>query len=104
MSVLIKGAEKPTNCDVCFLADTNICWRACPLVEVPTPHGRLIDADKMLCDESEAFISAQVKLSKQATAESKALRQLNDVVHKKIQMLMIDTPTVIDAEAGNGEK
>lgn len=67
MSVLIKGMEMPKNCEGCDLADWyngNICCYAlrytvdvsemeqlhtmCPLVEVPTPHGRLIDADELL--------------------------------------------------------
>lgn len=56
MSVLIKGMTMPKNCNTCLLS----CSRSlvyigkgeernanCPLVEVPTPHGRLIDADKL---------------------------------------------------------
>ena len=65
MSVLIKGMEMPTNCDVCPFCDyasarcdavkgtphtpeSRYEKRAdfCPLVEIP-PHGRLIDADKL---------------------------------------------------------
>ena len=74
MSVLIKGMEMPTSCftcsykeygygDVskyyCSLLDACIgTWGErkiaterladCPLVEVPTPHGRLIDADEII--------------------------------------------------------
>jgi len=66
MSVLIKGMEKPKNCEGCNFAEwmngTIYCHciryatvisemeqllSLCPLVEVPTPHGRLIDADKI---------------------------------------------------------
>lgn len=74
MSILIKGVEMPENCiyldekantKFCFFCnhdDTPFCayrgaglgiederpdW--CPLVEVPTPHGRLIDADALQC-------------------------------------------------------
>ena len=58
MSVLIKGMNIPKSCAECdddmlrmvigcplYESDTA---RAvdCPLVELPTPHGRLIDADK----------------------------------------------------------
>ena len=57
MSVLIKGMEMPTNCRHCPCADdgSRYCKAAneyipmlgkpkfCPLIEVPTPHGRLID-------------------------------------------------------------
>jgi len=67
MSVLIKGFKVPKNCEDCRfcagLADTE--WgtcagcliddeyreasskSGCPLVEVPVPHGRLIDADEL---------------------------------------------------------
>ena len=65
MSVLIKGVEMPKTCHDCRLyeADIYFCEAAdrdvvmddayadngrcsfCPLVEVPTPHGRLVDAD-----------------------------------------------------------
>jgi hypothetical protein len=70
MSVLIKGMEMPDSCSVCLLVSRHNCGtfcRAlkawidddgevprdrrrddCPLVEVPTPHGRLIEGDKLL--------------------------------------------------------
>ena len=54
MSILIKGMEMPENCDTCPLSkwdSTNekfyCIFDNCPLVEVPTPHGRLIDADAL---------------------------------------------------------
>lgn len=73
MSILIKGMEMPKNCNECKfgtwsnLHQTAACKRHdfepcfkdhsreymekradfCPLVEVPTPHGDLIDADKL---------------------------------------------------------
>ena len=69
MSILIKGMEMPKNCADCPLNyDQMACgvtgtgwWsdsmvllnfdsakerlQDCPLIEIPTPHGRLIDAD-----------------------------------------------------------
>lgn len=65
MSVLIKGMEMPKHCWQCpFHDDMDDCillnqscmkvWGEtkhlddCPLVEVPTPHGRLIDADALM--------------------------------------------------------
>ena len=56
MGVYIKGMEMPHDCDSCKVSDILDCtlWKPmdigerhpeCPLVEVPTPHGRLIDAD-----------------------------------------------------------
>ena len=66
MSVLIKGMEMPKHCRSCkfsyfthdfsmkclFISEKcKIKGRLsdCPLVEVPTPHGRLIDADNLKC-------------------------------------------------------
>ena len=71
MSILIKGTKMPKNCEECqstlgLFADEcplfaefpkkfdfdpeiyhNRRYDGCPLVEIP-PHGRLIDADKLL--------------------------------------------------------
>lgn len=64
MSVLIKGMKMPEHCMSCDLCnpyvDEPYCRRFlrsvpkegrlkdCPLIEVPTPHGQLIDALKEL--------------------------------------------------------
>lgn len=68
MSILIKGMEKPKSCAICHFERDGFPdeWEmhclllhrkvgyygnnlrmptSCPIVEVPTPHGRLIDAD-----------------------------------------------------------
>ena len=67
MSVLIKGMKMPKGCDDCEklfwsnFRQVYACWltktaiavtdvtkernKDCPLVEIPTPHGRLIDVD-----------------------------------------------------------
>lgn len=49
---------------------------------------RLIDADLMAAEETGAFISAQAQITDTAT------RLVNEVIHKKIQMLLADAPTV----------
>ena len=64
MSLLIKGMEMPECCEVCPCYNwiEDICRitespndfsdariEDCPLVEVSTPHGRLIDADNLDC-------------------------------------------------------
>lgn len=49
---------------------------------------RLIDADRMAADESEAYMSAQVQI----TDDLKWL--VNFAAHSKIQKLIADTPTV----------
>lgn len=53
MGVYIKDMEMPKRCAGCFLRVGQCSKRIymenrpsdCPLVEVPEPHGRLIDAD-----------------------------------------------------------
>ena len=49
---------------------------------------RLIDADQMAVDESDAYMSAQVQI----TDDLKWL--VNFAAHSKIQKLIADTPTV----------
>lgn len=49
MSVLIKGMDMPKNCGKCFIGDRSLCANGCPLVEVPTPHGRLLDEKEVFC-------------------------------------------------------
>ena len=53
---------------------------------------RLIDADLMALNESEAYMSAQTKI------EDPILLGLNSVVHRKIQQLIAETPAVEAAE------
>jgi len=56
MAILIKGMEMPKNCAGCFLRVGQCSKRIymenrpsdCPLIEVPEPHGRLGDLDKLL--------------------------------------------------------
>jgi len=69
MIVIIKGMKFPKGCDSCDLVqdydeDSMCCpflrsesWYGaapdyrlehCPLIGIPTPHGRLIDADRFL--------------------------------------------------------
>ena len=53
MSILIHGMEMPQNCTEChvrcrlYLNGRKFRHPNCPLIEVLTPHGRLIDADKL---------------------------------------------------------
>ena len=64
MSVLIKGMEMPKSCGRCWFNKSSLSCAItgsyidrddenrerlddCPLVEVPEPHGRLIDKDRL---------------------------------------------------------
>lgn len=73
MSVYIRGMEMPESCEDCIFFTSKPVSRCtligniissfdddrlsdCPMVEVTTPHGRLIDADGVLawwCEEEE---------------------------------------------------
>ncbi len=66
MSILIQGMDMPKNCKECQLLAWGggyVCMASrtsmealmikarrkdCPLIEIPTPHGRLIDADELV--------------------------------------------------------
>ena len=68
MSVLINGMEMPSNCNNCPIVQTGymehycpvvkevmqgtdivrVRHSVCPLVEIPTPHGDLIDKDSVI--------------------------------------------------------
>ena len=64
MSAIIKGMKKSSACEWCkFICGSGIDWycgagrfmiydyksvhKDCPLINIPTPHGRLIDADEL---------------------------------------------------------
>lgn len=75
MSILIRGIEMPKRCEECRFYGVDCdagCWLEkqfvirkfkqakpdwCPLVEVPTPHGRLVDADELLKRKGDAYDS-----------------------------------------------
>lgn len=114
MSVLIKGMEMPNRCldcplmvsrdnDECIVqseADNEIAktWgdlRAnCPLVEVPTPHGRLGDLDK-LWDRIYNY-----------TDNEGAKMPFGDndfMIHRDSACELVeDAPTIIETEGSNG--
>ena len=90
MSIVIKGMDMPTNCADCPLSvigyseisgeQTRICFvipkhfpltihklQDCPLIEIPTPHGRLIDENDLIdhywyydADDEEGHFSRNV--------------------------------------------
>ena len=54
MSIIIKGMDMPKSCWECEIFGCSLRDKLahiedrnpdCPLVEIPTPHGRLIDRD-----------------------------------------------------------
>ena len=93
MSVLIKGMEMPKDCEHCRFCGIDVesgCWVKknwiirrvgenrpswCPLVDVPTPHGSLIDRDKLT---REQYMDGNIMVVEMDAIE--------------------DAPTVIEAE------
>ena len=92
MSILIKGMKMPEHCGYCRFAYDGICHALqvmrygketkdgklidCPLTEIPTPHGRLIDRDALI-----AAYDAQ-----------------HEGVAGRARKLMEEAPTIIEAE------
>ena len=93
MSILIKGMEMPENCDKCrfqsalrlycdampynFCGNTDDIERPdfCPLIEVPTPHGDLVDRTELLAEydrQHKGPAGGARRIMEQATAIIKA--------------------------------
>lgn len=114
MSVMIKGMEMPRGCNVCQLRD--LCFdyyvcrakklddgryldvddvvgrrhRCCPLVDIPTPHGRLIDADNLVKVLQNTLDNYPDNYNDEKTVE----KLIVTVCKRYIE----NTPTVIEAE------
>lgn len=111
MSILINGMDMPRKCSSCDLVRVileegyfdcalypQISWRYledipdfvtknCPLVEIPTPHGRLIDADQFLA------ILQDIK--------SKCIYDREAYIVNLIAEELEKAPTIIEAEGEN---
>lgn len=87
MGLLIKDIKLPRTGDFAYIVDNRLQIKDvnentiidCEYAEVPTPHGRLIDADKLL----ESF--------REALNEDRCFVNFSALVD--------DSPTVIEAEA-----
>ena len=110
MSVFIPGMEMPKDCDHCDLYSDCWCfalgpdWRKaynrpfagkrlddCPLVEVKTPHGRLIDADAF----EDAFIRYYLNQERQDHLMFAAVE-----IKQHLADMIADFPTIIEAKGG----
>ena len=112
MSILIKDMEMPKDCVSCRWHArwgceithlvTNVAQR-CPLVEIPTPHGRLIDADALYeqTAEWEAKALAQVeKHDPRVENETRGWAHWSVVLVERTAFKhdLMDAPTIIEAE------
>lgn len=104
MSILIKGMDMPDSCKECVCCKLDdafteyyCCadggWFAekgrredCPLIEVPTPHGDLIDREELLNDAGGVYTARP----------DEALKIQHEI--NKVLFAIQDAPTVIEAE------
>ena len=122
MSILIRGMEMPKSCWRCSLSqlyekprEMLVCKIThdevlrhkidgnCPLIEVPTPHGRLIDADALEVrkHEKEAYDTV-VALYKQKkfNANYEYYRGYSDGLVTASGLVRF-APTIIESEGKN---
>ena len=101
MSFIVKGMDIPKNCLECSysIERENICsitgggcdWNYkrsphCPLIEIPTPHGRLIDAE----DVKKKWEPVSDSLGTLAITECYFGSEWADE--------LVDVPTILEAE------
>ena len=109
MSILIKGMEMPQNCDKCrfqsalklycdampynFCGNTDDIERPdwCPLIEVPTPHGRLIDKTKLKRDLFVNFMGERIPFYDCDNFPT-------TLTYIDLHSILSEQPTVIEAE------
>lgn len=107
MSILIKGMEMPKDCTRCFFRDGPWCSAKmrmpvgyesihdirnedCPLVDVPTPHGKLVDADEL-----------RRKMYREAFETDTDMQKWDSgcwIRYKMLEQVLESTPTIIEAE------
>ena len=64
---------------------------------------RLIDADKFLCEEFEAYIAVQADIGANQGGLMEAKRLINEIVHRKLTQLIHDAETVhVDTDRPHG--
>lgn len=122
MSILIKGRQKPKNCLMCqfhgfggYKNELIVCSLTgrsevqpsnvpnCPIVEVPTPHGRLIDADVLYENTAEWEAQAFHMVIKTMNDEDKSeWRRWSWISAERsaFKYDVADAPTIIEAEEG----
>lgn len=103
MGIYIKGMMMPHDCDSCKVSDILDCtlWKPmdigerhpeCPLVEVPTPHGDLVDRDIL---EQEIINGIKAGNLEEGYEHYANINNMDDCVE-----CVKYTDTVIEAEDG----
>ena len=110
MSVTIKGIEMPKKCSECYVCcnymyvkiqkhptiasyiDPRPDW--CPLIEIPVPHGRLIDINDVI-SAKRPIVGKREK--------NYAMALYNAGWNAAIEAIIENAPTIIEAEDNNDE-
>lgn len=128
MSVMIKGMEMPKSCykfidgepkycpfldadDDCVILlkkgiYTETTWEdqysKCPLVELPTPHGRLIDADALIHElEYDIELEARYLDNFDGTHTERITSEVNKKIFETAIEILQKASTIIEAEGEN---
>lgn len=72
----------------------------CPLIEVPTPHGRLIDADAYHKEIRERYESAREWYKGANTDDIKARAESALITFTECSLTLRKMPTIIEGEYG----
>ena len=104
----IVPRQKPTACRNCHFMDRitydcklmrtkdypdfEIQYANCPLIEIPTPHGRLIDADALINELANMHVGGLEAIKKYTGADT-----WTSGLHTAWRTID-DAPTVIEAE------
>lgn len=115
MGVYIRDMEMPKECEFCFLVEKceqrhyemmkdedgdymlRLVKDNCPLVEVPTPHGRLIDADEIVKDlRHDVAVDQDMLDYEELTSAIREMTQADKVVKQNAAEIIESTPTVIE--------
>lgn len=107
MSILIKKMEMPKGCWACpfavgkhyeclFTKKSSNCGLItrpsdCPLIEVPTPHGRLIDKDKL---RRELFVNFNGERIPFYDCDNFP----TTLTYRDLHSILAEQPTIIEAE------
>lgn len=102
MNVIIKGMKMPKACEWCRFISGGLEWyceagqiqiydyktihKDCPLVAIPTPHGDLIDRDRLIA----------------VLKSTTAISQSDYDLFNHIVGLIEHQPTIIESEQGDG--
>ena len=111
MSLLIKDMSMPKSCKYCLcreypkfsfesdwcclnqktISDVKVISPNCPLIKIPTPHGRLIDVDKLYKKFKNEYCNRNCDSSIQG-------KKCDHCGVPRALNIILNAPTIIEAE------